>query len=156
MLVSATVSATILTAALEQQNQQLMAQMGGYNFPQDDGKKQPLQPLRLAPGQGQADAARAAGGDSSQQIAAALGSMTKPKQLQPLPSNSNPMAAATMSIVDVVDDRQQQRQQRQQLQPSASAPALSQAGPEALLQAMLQRGDINFREYKEQLKKLKQ
>lgn len=139
-------------AALEEQNRKLMAQLGlEYNLPDITGKHQPLQPLQLSAGQGDARNFNIAGQMEMDHLVSAVDTMQggNKQQLQPLRRQPG------QSLGHVVDNGQGQRNQ---LQPSASAPALSSLpqGPEALLKQMLQRGDINFKEYKEQLAKLKQ
>lgn len=130
-------------AELEEQNRSLM-QKAGYSIPPDTiGKKQPLQPLDLPAGRGDVSY-------TYEQEQHYLGNGRQ--QLQPLSAAQHNGMAATVSMVP--QQRQQQTLQTSYSTPALAAPGDVAKGPEFMLRELLQRGDITFKEYKEQQKKM--
>ena len=133
--------------ALEEQNRELM-QQAGYSIPDTIGKNQPLRPLNLPAGQG--EIRRDAYEEQPIQE-------NRRQQLEPL--SSEPQQSGMASTMSTIGDLAQRGQT--QLKSSFSTPALAAPlsedmtkGPEFLLKDMLQRGEISFKEYKDQKKKL--
>jgi len=143
-------------SALKDQNQKLM-QQSGYNFPVESIKKQELKPLPLPAGINQTAPVMM---DTFDSIHSDRSFGDGRQQLQPLDSDSRTNGmSATVSEVGM-----QGLSQGNRLQASVSSPALGAnemrasgaVEPEVLLKQMLQRGDISFKEYKQQLQKLAQ